>query len=241
MSTAADRTSPFAPSAPAPSPESPGSPSSAASSTAEAAPVLTVTETALAKIIELRDQEEDPGPLALRVEVTGVNGVDYAYDLAFEVVADVDEGDAVYPQGDLTVWVPAASIEALAGATLDLPSSAGQPGLVLRNPNRPDPLRGVKLELTGDTAEQVRQLLDQQINPALAAHGGYASLVGVESGEPGAGDKVFITMGGGCQGCAISAMTLREGIERSIRENVPDVGEVVDVTDHNAGENPFYS
>lgn len=198
-------------------------------------PVLTLTEAALEKILELRAAEEAPESLGLRVEVTGVRGVDYTYDLAFETVAEAEDDDAVYPQGDLQVWIPFDSVEALTGATLDLPSVPGQGGLVLRNPNKPDPLAGVKLELTGDIAEKVRQLLDMQINPALAAHGGYASLVGVE------GDRVFVTMGGGCQGCAVSAMTLREGIERSIKENVPEVAEVVDATDHAAGEDPYYT
>ena len=198
-------------------------------------PVITLTDSALEKILELRAAEESPETLGLRVEVTGVRGVDYTYDLAFEAVDEAEDDDAVYSQGDLQVWIPFDSVEALTGATLDLPSVPGQGGLVLRNPNKPDPLAGIKLELTGDIAEKVRQLLDAQINPALAAHGGYASLVGVE------GDRVFVTMGGGCQGCAVSAMTLREGIERSIKENIPEVAEVVDATDHAAGEDPYYS
>jgi len=198
-------------------------------------PVLSLTDAALAKIIELRAAEEDAESLALRVEVTGTSGADYTYDLGFEPMDDADPDDARYHQGDLPVWIPADSVESLSGATLDLPGTPGQGGLVLRNPNKPDPLAGVKLDLTGDVADKVRQLLDQQINPALAAHGGFASLVGVE------GEKVFVTMGGGCQGCAVSAMTLREGIERSIKENIPEVTEVVDATDHDLGENPYYS
>ncbi len=131
--------------------------------------------------------------------------------------------------------VPADSMDQLQGATLDLPSTDGQGGLVLRNPNRPDPLAGLDLDLTGTTAEKVQQLLDHQINPGLAAHGGFAELKGVE------GDKVYVTMGGGCQGCAVSAMTLREGIAASITAAIPEITEVVDVTDHTAGENPYYA
>jgi Fe/S biogenesis protein NfuA len=195
--------------------------------------VFTVTPEAIARILELRQQEDDPPGLALRVEVTGTAGVEYAYDLTFDPIADADEADAQYLQGELPVIAPAGSIEQLTGATLDIPAGGG-PGLVLRNPNRPDPLSGKHLELTGSVAEQVEQLLREQINPALASHGGFAELKGVE------GDKVYVTMGGGCQGCAVSAMTLRDGIARSITEAIPEVTEVIDTTDHDAGENPFY-
>lgn len=199
--------------------------------------VLTVTPDAREKILELRAQEDDPETLGLRVEVTGTRGVEYTYDLTFDPVAeaDVEAGDVLDDQDGLPVIIPVSSIEQLQGATLDLPSNATQGGLVLRNPNRPDPLSGKHLELTGDLAEKVSQLLEQQINPALAAHGGFAELRGVE------GDVVYVTMGGGCQGCAVSAMTLREGIARSIMESVPEVRDVIDVTDHAAGTNPYYS
>jgi Fe/S biogenesis protein NfuA len=199
--------------------------------------VLTVTEPAQEKILELRAQEDEPDTLGLRIEVTGVRGVEYTYDLTFDPVADadVDAGDVVEKQGDLAVIIPAESRDALKGATLDLPSTGGQAGLVLRNPNRPDPLSGAHLELSGTIAEKVQQLLDQQVNPALAMHGGFAGLDRVED------DVVYVTMGGGCQGCAVSAMTLREGIARSIQEAIPEVKDVVDVTDHALGENPFYA
>lgn len=196
--------------------------------------VFAVTPDAIARILELRGQEDDPASLGLRVEVTGTAGVEYAYDLTFDPIAEADAADAVYHQGELPVIVPVGSIEQLQGATLDVPAGGGA-GLVLRNPNRPDPLAGKHLELTGTIAEQVQQLLDQQINPALAAHGGYAELKGVED------TKVYVTMGGGCQGCAVSAMTLRDGITRSIREAIPEVTDVIDTTDHDAGENPFYT
>jgi Fe/S biogenesis protein NfuA len=196
--------------------------------------VFTVTPEAIARILELREQEDDAAGMALRVEVTGTSGVEYAYDLSFDPLAEADEADAVYDQGGLPVVVPVGSIEQLTGATLDIPAGGG-PGLVLRNPNRPDPLSGKHLELTGTIADKVQQLLSEQINPSLAAHGGFAELKGVE------GTVVYVTMGGGCQGCAVSAMTLRDGIARSIQESIPEVTEVIDTTDHASGENPYYS
>ncbi len=197
--------------------------------------ILTVTEVAVTKILELREAEDEPEGLALRVAVTGIRGPEYTYDLTFEPVAEAEDTDNVYRQGELAVIVPADSMDQLQGATLDMPSTDGQGGLVLRNPNRPDPLAGVDLDLTGTTAEKVQQLLDQQVNPGLAAHGGFAELKGVED------DKVYVIMGGGCQGCAVSAMTLREGIAAAITGAIPEITEVIDVTDHTAGENPYYA
>ena len=196
--------------------------------------VFTVTPEAIARILELREQEDDPSGLALRIEVTGTSGVEYAYDLTLDPIAEADDADAQFTQGDLPVIVPAGSIEQLSGATLDVPTGGGA-GLVLRNPNRPDPLSGKHLDLTGTIAEKVEQLLMEQVNPALAAHGGFAELKGVDD------SVVYVTMGGGCQGCAVSAMTLRDSIARSIREAIPEVTDVIDTTDHAAGENPFYS
>jgi Fe/S biogenesis protein NfuA len=199
--------------------------------------VMTVTEPAREKILELRANEDEPDTLGLRIEVTGVSGVEYTYDLSFDPVseADVEAGDLVEDEGGLAVIIPVESIDALRGATLDLPSNGGSAGLVLRNPNRPDPLSGRHLELTGTISEKVQQLLDQQINPGLASHGGFAAIDKVED------DVVYVTMGGGCQGCAVSAMTLREGIARSIQEAIPEVKDVVDVTDHALGENPYFA
>jgi Fe/S biogenesis protein NfuA len=185
-------------------------------------------------VLEVLAAEDEPGSLGLRIEITGANGVDYTYDLAFEELAKNAPDDVVETIGELSVVIPANSVESLRGAVLDLPSTPGQGGLVIRNPNRPNPLAGRNLELTGDIADKVQQLLAEAINPGLAAHGGFASLVGVED------DKVFLTMGGGCQGCSLSAATMVQGITSTILEQIPEVADVIDVTDHTAGENPFY-
>lgn len=196
---------------------------------------LRITPEALSQVLSILSAEDDPTSLGLRVAVTGVQGVEYTYDLSFEDRATADEDVLVYEQGGLVVMVPNDSVDALWGATLDLPSSAGQGGLVIRNPNRPDPLAGMEVDLSGTVEERIDQLLTQQINPALASHGGFATLVEVIDGC-----KAVVSMGGGCQGCAVSAVTLREGIEKAIKEHIPEITEVVDATDHDAGENPFY-
>ena len=197
--------------------------------------VIRVTDAALAKVLELRGAEDEPDGLGLRIEVTGVRGADFTYDLAFEPLAECEPDDVIQDHGGLPIVVPAASVDDLIGATLDLPSKADQGGLVLRNPNRPAmPQLGDPIELEGTVEERVRALLEKQVNPAIAAHGGFATLVKVE------GSAAHISMGGGCQGCAMSAMTLREGIQTAILGAIPEITEVVDTTDHGSGENPFY-
>lgn len=199
--------------------------------------LIEVTEEAHAKILEIRSGEDDPETLGLRIEIMGAAGVDYQYDLSFHELAKVEDGDVVVEQDGLPVIIPANSVENMSGATLDLPTSgANAGGLVLRNPNRPDPLAGLDVELEGEIPEKVQTLLEGHINPSLASHGGFANLVGVDDDN-----KVFITMGGGCQGCSMSAMTLTEGIRATIMAAIPEVTEVVDATDHTAGDSPFYS
>jgi Fe-S cluster biogenesis protein NfuA len=82
---------------------------------------------------------------------------------------------------------------------------------------------------------RVQQVLDTIINPAVAAHGGVVTLLDV------ANNAVFLEFGGGCQGCGMVSVTLKYGVERTIREEVPEVGEILDTTDHAAGRNPYYA
>ncbi len=89
--------------------------------------------------------------------------------------------------------------------------------------------------LPPETPELIVRILEQNINPALASHGGWVKLVRVE------GQDVHVEMGGGCQGCASSRATMKFGIERAIRDAVPSVRNVIDVTNHAAGANPYYT
>jgi Fe/S biogenesis protein NfuA len=93
---------------------------------------------------------------------------------------------------------------------------------------------GPELRLSGPLADRVQRVIDEVINPGIAAHGGYVELVDVSD------DTLYLRMGGGCQGCAASQATLRMGIERMVREEVPQIQNIIDVTDHTAGANPYY-
>ena len=197
---------------------------------------VTITDNALGKILELRELEElDDLHLALRINGVGTSG--FLYETAFLRSADVSESDHVEYHGDLPIAIPESSLDNLRGSVLDLAGNGGGAGLVIRNPNTPESPGlelGDDLELTGTTEEKVRQLLDQQINPAIAMHGGIAQLISIE------GSTANLELGGGCQGCGLAAVTLRQGIEKAILETVPEITEVVDITDHDLGENPYF-
>lgn len=208
---------------------------SSASSDADELAIFEITPAALETVMGIRAEEDDAESLGLRIEITGENGGEFVYDLSFDELANAEDTDHRIDAGGITVIVPDESVGRLRGSVLDMPRTAGQGGLVVRNPNRPDPLAGVELDLEGSIAEKVTQLLEAHINPSLAAHGGFATLVGVDDD-----DKVYLTLGGGCQGCSMSRLTLTEGIQRTIHDLIPEVTEVVDATDHAAGENPFF-
>jgi Fe/S biogenesis protein NfuA len=171
------------------------------------------------------------------VEVTGVHRGEFTYDLSLKPLAAAAEDDAVEDAGGLPVVVPARDLEAVRGARIDWSDDLMRGGLVVSNPNKPSPVvEPPSAEgLEGDVAERVAQVLDRHINPAIAMHGGMAQLVGVE------GDTAYVRLGGGCQGCGMAGVTLDQGIESAIVAAVPEVRRVVDVTDHAAGENPFYA
>ncbi len=205
------------------------------------AAVLSVSDKALRRVLDIRAQEDGPTELALWVEVMGVSGADYAYDIYFQDPAQAGPGDVRIEHGDLVVIVPSDSVEQLRGATLDLSRDLLNPGLVMENPNQPPaPARpapapaGPPLELSGTPAERIGQVLEAQINPSIASHGGRADLAGFENGT------AYLRLSGGCQGCAQSTATLRNGIESALRAAVPEITAVVDVTDHASGTNPYF-
>ena len=197
------------------------------------APLLVVTAAAREKILEIRAREPEPDALALWLEVSGVQHAAYTHDMYFQRLDEAGPDDSVQRDSDVSVVVPQASVDKVRGATLDLSGA----DMAVRNPNSPSPAVGAghpSAELSGDVAQRVVQVLDDQINPAIAAHGGRAELVAVEDGI------AYLRLGGGCQGCGMATVTLSQGIEVAILDAVPELTGVVDVTDHASGTNPFF-
>jgi len=199
------------------------------------APLLTITEAARQKILDVRAGEPDSDSLALWFEVSGVQGNSFTFDMYFRPLDEAAADEAVQPDVDISVVVPGDSADKVRGSTLDVAGG----GMVLQNPNSPSPAPAAAArppaDLSGPVAQRVLQVLNEQINPAIAAHGGRADLVAVE--EPIA----YLHLSGGCQGCGMAAATLRQGIEVAIFDAVPEITEVVDATDHASGANPYYA
>jgi Fe/S biogenesis protein NfuA len=187
-------------------------------------PLLTVTPDARAKIDSVRSSNDFLDAL-LRVKVAGRSGPRLQYEIALEDPRDRTEADVAVELGGLTVVVDPDSADQLAGSTIDLDPGITGGGLRVDNPNEGwrDPL-----------ARAVQAVLDTRINPGVGGHGGMVSLIDVRDGT------AYMRFGGGCQGCAAVDVTLRAGVEAALRDAVPEITAVVDVTDHAAGENPYY-
>lgn len=186
--------------------------------------MITISDRARDKILELLRTEGREG-LAVRFAIDGRGPVGWRYRLGFVAPEEQRADDTVVDAGGFRVFVDAASVPDLTGASLDYVESLMESGFKIENPNTPwkDPV-----------AAKVARILEDEINPAVGMHGGTVALLDVKDGV------VYLALGGGCQGCGMANVTLRQGIEVRLRELVPEIREVVDATDHAAGENPYY-
>jgi Fe/S biogenesis protein NfuA len=143
--------------------------------------------------------------------------------------------DVEVDAGGFVVVFDPGSADKLEGATVDFANRGNGSDFEIIPATASLPTASVSSVPKNALAEKVRLILDEQVNPSIASHGGRINLVDVK------GTEVFMEMAGGCQGCAMSRMTLRQGVERMIRQHVPEVTEIHDVTDHDAGEKPYFS
>jgi Fe/S biogenesis protein NfuA len=191
--------------------------------------MVTFTEKARAQVLAfMREQGLDNQ--AVRVAVRGSPLVP-EYDLALVDASDRSPDDVVVDAGGFEVFIDPGSAKLLEGATIDWVQTLQEAGFRIDNPN----VKPLGAEPpSGPLAERVRRVIDTRINPAVATHGGHVSLVDLRD------NIVYVQLRGGCQGCGMAAVTLRQGIEAMLRDAVPEIAAVVDVTDHAAGRNPYY-
>jgi len=185
---------------------------------------LRVTPAALEKIDRVRLQGGRPDA-CLRLEITGRRGGRFVYEIDLVDPSSAVPHDVVVETPGLAVLVDPESASHLQGAVVDLDQSAIGGALTIDNPNE---------GWTDPIAARVQDVLDRQINPGVASHGGFVDLLDVRDGA------AYVQLGGGCQGCAQVDVTLRQGIEVAIKAAVPEISRVIDSTDHAAGANPYF-
>ena len=227
---------------------------------ADSAPaLLAITASALKRVRDFRAADPDPSGRVLSVRITGAAGGEYVCALSLEPLSKVRASDTVQHEGDLAILVADDSVAKLRGATVDWSEDPLRSGFVVVNPNKPPPPRlalptlpmsmspgagpparspgppttpGAGLDT--DAARRVTAVLDREVNPSIASHGGHAELAGIE------GTTAYLRLGGGCQGCGMATVTLSQGIEVAITQAVAEIDHVVDVTDHASGTNPYF-
>ena len=152
-------------------------------------------------------------------------------DLQFHVPGQSGEKELEFKYDQFNLYVPAGSEQWLEQAKIDFETSDAGGQLTIKAPG----IKGNKPEESADLADKVNWILEAEINPGLASHGGQVALEQITPAN-----EVVLRFGGGCQGCGMVNVTLQEGIEKTLKEYFPEVTAVIDATDHATGENPYY-
>ena len=187
--------------------------------------MIQITDKAKEMLLQFQQKADDDIKRVLRVEIIGRGDQGFRYDLNLVDVDEKDESDVVCEVGEMTVLIAERSIQYMEGATLDFVETLMGGGFQFDNPN---PM------WVDDISVAVAEVIQTDVSPMVASHGGTVELLGVD------GDKAVIAFGGGCQGCGMVDVTLKQGIEVAIKNKVPLISSIVDATDHAAGTNPFY-
>jgi len=186
--------------------------------------MLIISDAAKQRISGLLAAEDRQG-LALRVAIIGRGPGGFEYKLGLVREEEKGADDIVVEAGSFQVFIDPESAPNLQGTTIDFIEGVFESGFKIDNPNS---------VWTDPKAIAIQRLLDTQINPAVASHGGYVTLLDVKD------DIAYIALGGGCQGCGMADVTLKQGIEVAIKEEVPEIRQIIDTTDHASGTNPYY-
>lgn len=189
--------------------------------------MITFTDVARSKVKEYMEMAEN-GCQGVRVVVHRQGRAGFRYELSLVLEDEAYDTDTVVDQELFKVFVDPESAAHLEGTTVDFVSDFSGAGFKFDNPNA-----GIKWD--DPIAAKVQQVLDEKVTPSVASHGGWVDLLAVE------GDAAIIEMGGGCQGCGMSHVTLKQGVEAAILDSVPEIHRVLDSTDHESGSNPYYA
>jgi len=185
---------------------------------------ITFTTAAALKVLEFAESTNQPEEVGLRLYVQG-GRTSYDYGFKFEQQA---ENDVVVSQEGFDLYVDGFSHHLLHGATVDYIDTISGERFSVSNPNEPDPS-------ADPLFSRVKNFIEEQINPGVQMHGGFVTLLEVKDGI------AYVELGGGCQGCGMVDVTLKHGIERMLKEQIPEIESVYDTTDHASGGNPYFT
>ncbi len=188
---------------------------------------ITVTDVAQTEITRLI-YEQDQGIAGVRIAAEATSPLQASYRLAFVAEGQDTDRDTAIPFDGFNIYIDEDSVPYAQDITLDFVDGLMGRGFKIDNPHKVPP------HLKGSVAEKIQMVIDEKINPSIAAHGGQVSLVNVEE------DVAYLQFGGGCQGCGMVDVTLKQGVEVMIKEAVPEIESVRDITDHAEGTNPYY-
>jgi Fe/S biogenesis protein NfuA len=183
--------------------------------------MLTLTESAQQKVTQTMAEQQLEG-CAMRLAIVGRGVESFAYDLALIDPTSARDIDQCVDVGPFAVYVDAETAPLVEDAVINYTPDRG---FWIDNP---EPV------WTDPLGREVARIIATQINPGVAAHGGGILLADVRD------DVVYVRMFGGCQGCGLASMTLRDGVEKTIKEQLPQIREVVDITQHALGTAPYY-
>jgi len=189
--------------------------------------MITFTDEARKKVREYMEMTEGTC-VGVRVVADRQGRHQFRYNLSLVLEGEGHAEDLEIDQELFAVYVDPESVERLQGTTVDFVSDFTGSGFKFDNPQ-------AVVSWDDPVAQKVQQVIDKRITPSVEGHGGWVELMGVE------GDAAIIQMGGGCQGCGMSHVTLKQGIETTIVEAVPEIQRVLDDTDHDSGESPYYA
>jgi len=192
----------------------------------ERGPDVSMTDPAIERLKLLIESAGEPRVSGIRLQIGRRNADGFEHLLTMVDHDEEPEDDYELDFDGLAFFVEPQNVEYLDGITVHWEfKGEGVNGFEFDNPN---PLWHDPIAL------RIQELIDTSINPGIASHGGFIDLLGIE------GKVAYIRLGGGCQGCGLADVTLKQGIEVAIKESVPEIEEVSDATDHDAGTNPYF-
>lgn len=193
--------------------------------------MITITETAQKYFAHLIGQQDEDG-LALRISVDRAGTPGASCDLQFCPAGQHMPDDAVVEYEGFRVYVARASERWLEQAEIDFEEDSTGGQLTIKAPG----IKGSEPPAEADLEQRVNWLLETEINPALASHGGRVRLVEITEAR-----QAVLQFGGGCHGCGMADVTLKQGIEQTMTQRIPEITGVLDATDHRSGKNPYYA